>query len=305
MRASLFALALLALAACDSAEPVTPAPLPADPQPAAPLLSFDLSETATTEYTLTVGEVIRTTTIFLFVGEVLPPNVVFTARSSNPSVVRETLRSTELTLTGVGGGEAFIEIGMAAAGYRDTTVMLSVTVPQSRCPGDAPEGTADFFPVDESTVWQFSYTSSDTDASGTDTRVQGTMEMRFGAARCLNGSRMRPVSYLIAGQRSRNGRPDGQVTIQKQAELFENEANSLSIAFPFPEGMVQQSESFDRYIEGPSQTLRARGSVTCVGTGRLQDDALLLRRGVGLVENRASCDTTNNRFLGFTIVRTL
>jgi|GEM_PF-3772462 len=230
MRALLL-IALLGLTACDSTAP-TPVPL----------RSFEVTNVPSIP-SIEMRDTVRVAAP-QFAGPTAPTLTVI----ASPGV-ETTLEGDSLSLRALALGDATVSIRASAAGYRDTTVVLAMTVVPGVCPPGPQAGQYDLFPFDDGQEWTFS-----------DSRVSGStinwtdfpsVVARFEDVQCLRGERSGRVRY-------RGG-------VSERVEVRETADNVISFATP-QRAASGRRVTFVRYQSSPSLTL---SNGTCID-GRME-----------------------------------
>lgn len=195
MRRLLTMLALaVTIAACDSATPdVTPDASPVTPD--APPVTPDLRAfTVAGVPAGTTVELTDTDTLALpaFGGPATAP--MLTVRSTGPIVTVARL-GTDIVVRAIAVGEARLEVTASAAGFRDTTVAVSVRVVPGVCPPERPAGARDYFPIEEGATSNYELkTFSRSQQVSLEPLTATILNVR-----CLRGARRATVRYATPG----------------------------------------------------------------------------------------------------------
>ena len=184
MRASLFVLALLTLAACDSAEPVVD---PVNTPPVATLLSFDLSGLpAETEIELTDADTLAVAALAPREGLSLAITGTENATAAN-TADGFVIRASAL-------GEGTVTLAVSAPGYRDTTATIAVRVIPGVCPPQRRPAPATTSPAAKT---HFSTTLDTYQNSTLQTSERLTTTIQ--EVRCLRAVRTGVIRFSTAG----------------------------------------------------------------------------------------------------------
>lgn len=256
MRASLLALALLTLAACDSADPAaTPTP---------PLRSFDLTGLpAQIELELTDADTIAVPGVFGAARDGLSFAITGTGGATVIGSADAFIVRAEAL------GESTVSIGISATGYRDTTATIAVRVVPGVCPPAGAAGTHDFFPVAGGEVWRFVRRQT---TNGGQTYTEDPVTTTFADVRCLRGARTGVARYRLE--------PNGPTEARPFSENARNE-----VRFATPEfGIESKTYVFSRYATGDSALILPVGGSCGPSDGEAQ-----FKSGNGLTLEDYAC----------------
>ena len=239
MRALLL-LALLGLAACDSTAP-----------PPEPLRSFDVTSVPSLP-SIEMRDTVRVAAP-QFAGPTAPTLTV----DASPGLAT-TLEGDSLSLHALALGDATVSIHASAAGYRDTTVVLEVSVVPGVCPPGPGAGQHDLFPFEDGQQWVFDVEQASGSLGNLVWAPYGTLRVAFQDVHCLRGVRRGSLRYTKGAS-------------NRVAEI--NETSTNEVRFTIPADFFDRSALtvvLDRYHDSPAASVP-------VSASRLEFEA-----GVGL-----------------------